>query len=173
MSLIEKVFETEWFSIEAISNNLEDRKPYYRLSCNDSVAILAVTPEKKFVLVRQFRPVLGISMIELPSGNIDDNESPEEAIARELLEETGYVCKSLTCLGAYKNVQSRINNTLYLFLGQGAELNLKKFNNEEYDKNIEVLLNSEEKFKELIENKEYDEIGGIATYLIAKFKGYL
>lgn len=35
--LYHKVFETEWFSIEATSYSFSNNKPYYRISCNDGL----------------------------------------------------------------------------------------------------------------------------------------
>lgn len=57
------------------------------------IAIVAVTPENELVLVEQFRPALGLNVIELPAGLVGDEdaaESNEEAAARELEEEAGY-----------------------------------------------------------------------------------
>jgi ADP-ribose pyrophosphatase len=56
-----------------------------------SVCILALTPENNVVLVRQFRPGPEKILLELPGGAIENDETPEVAIRRELLEETGYI----------------------------------------------------------------------------------
>lgn len=42
------------------------------------------------LLVSQFRPPVGKSVIELPAGLIDSGETAETAAVRELAEETGY-----------------------------------------------------------------------------------
>lgn len=60
------------------------------------VAIVALTPDRRLVLVEQHRPPLGGPVIELPAGLIGDapdrdGESMIEAAQRELLEETGFV----------------------------------------------------------------------------------
>jgi ADP-ribose pyrophosphatase len=54
------------------------------------VGILALTPEQRFLIARQFRPGPERLLEELPGGAIEPGETPEEAAARELLEETGY-----------------------------------------------------------------------------------
>ncbi len=56
-----------------------------------TTAIIALTNDKKVIVATQFRPGPEIIMHELPGGLVDRNESAQEAAARELLEETGYV----------------------------------------------------------------------------------
>lgn len=59
---------------------------------NGGVGLLAITPENKIVLVKQFRKPLEKVILEIPAGKIEDGEgnSPAETGARELEEETGY-----------------------------------------------------------------------------------
>ena len=53
--------------------------------------VLPVTTDNKVIVVRQFRPGANNILMELPGGNPDeDNELPENVVARELMEETGY-----------------------------------------------------------------------------------
>ncbi len=62
---------------------------------DDSVGVLPLTPERQVVLVREFRPGPDRHMITIPGGLIDAGESPEQAAARELREETGYEAATL------------------------------------------------------------------------------
>ncbi|KJR86144.1 ADP-ribose pyrophosphatase [Sporothrix schenckii 1099-18] len=60
----------------------------------DIVAIIRGTPgapDPRIVLIKQFRPAVGCTVIELPAGLVDAGESVDEAAVRELREETGYV----------------------------------------------------------------------------------
>ncbi len=47
-------------------------------------------PERKIVLVRQFRPPAGSYCLEFPAGLVEPGEDPAQAALRELAEETGY-----------------------------------------------------------------------------------
>jgi len=59
------------------------------------VCIIAVDNDRRLILVEQYRPPVGTSVIELPAGLAGDladqaDETLEQAARRELLEETGY-----------------------------------------------------------------------------------
>jgi 8-oxo-dGTP pyrophosphatase MutT (NUDIX family) len=56
----------------------------------DGVHVIAVTPDDRVVLVRQFRAGSRRDSLETPGGLLEPGEDPGEAGARELLEETGY-----------------------------------------------------------------------------------
>lgn len=166
--LSQKVFETEWFSIDAVGYG--DEKPYYMLSCSDSVEIMAVTEDGRIILVRQYRPPVGDYSLEFPSGYIDPEETPEEAITRELREETGYECKNIKRLGAYKIVPSRVNNDLHFFYGEGARLVEEKAGSQE---GVDVLLVTKEEFRELVAGGRLKEVAALAIYFLGCFHGHM
>ena len=60
-----------------------------------TVAVLALTPSKQLVMVRQFRPGPDRVVLTLPGGMVDPGETPEQAGERELREETGYAAGSV------------------------------------------------------------------------------
>jgi ADP-ribose pyrophosphatase len=67
------------------------------------VAVLAITPDSKVLLVEQFRPPLQRHVIEIPAGLAGDVRGAEaeafiEAARRELFEETGYSAESFEFL---------------------------------------------------------------------------
>ena len=55
-----------------------------------AVCVLPITKENKVILTKQFRVGPEAELLELPGGGMEKNETPEVAIKRELLEETGY-----------------------------------------------------------------------------------
>ena len=169
-SLPRKVFETEWFSIDAVPYVSQNKKPYYRLSCNDSVCIIAKTIDEKIILVRQYRLAIGAFTLEFPSGYVDEGESLEVAIKREFEEETGFTCDSVVFMGSLRIFPSRVNNTVYVFFGEKARLVTEAGTK---DSGIELILVTQDEFEKLIMDGMYVETGGMAMYLLAQLKGYL
>ncbi len=55
-----------------------------------AVAILPIyTQTREIILIEQYRPAIGETILEAPAGVVDPGETPEQAAARELEEETG------------------------------------------------------------------------------------
>jgi ADP-ribose pyrophosphatase len=74
-----------------------------RVNASGAVIIVAVTGERKLLLVEQYRIPIHVRTIELPAGIIGDEPgSSDESIAaatkRELLEETGYSAEGVEIL---------------------------------------------------------------------------
>jgi len=92
---------------------------YYVLEYPNWVNAVALTEENKLILVRQYRHGADIISLEIPGGVIDGDEAPEEAIKRELLEETGYSFSKAELIStAYPNPATATNVTYtYLLTG--------------------------------------------------------
>ncbi len=75
------------------------RKNFYLFDFPDWVNIIARTPEKEILLIRQFRYGTKRMELEIPGGMIDPGEDPVEAGCRELLEETGFGGKNAKLIG--------------------------------------------------------------------------
>jgi ADP-ribose pyrophosphatase len=91
------------------------------------VGILAVTADKKLLLVEQFRPAVGRKVIELPAGLAGDlaearDEDFSTAAGRELLEETGYEAANFRLLTVGPSSAGLTDETIWLYLAS----NLKK-----------------------------------------------
>jgi ADP-ribose pyrophosphatase len=55
-----------------------------------AVALVPMVDEQHVCLIKNHRYAIGKSLLEVPAGTIDPDESPDETARRELLEETGY-----------------------------------------------------------------------------------
>jgi 8-oxo-dGTP pyrophosphatase MutT (NUDIX family) len=72
---------------------------FYVMHLADAVHAIALTPDDRMVLVRQFRAASMHDSLEPPGGLLEPGEDPREAGARELLEETGYAGDPPVLLG--------------------------------------------------------------------------
>jgi ADP-ribose pyrophosphatase len=74
--------------------------PYDVVRHPGAAAVLPVTPDGDVLLVRQFRPAIRHTLVEVPAGLLDvDGEDAVSCAARELFEETGYRHASIEFLG--------------------------------------------------------------------------
>ncbi|RLC94381.1 MAG: NUDIX hydrolase [Chloroflexi bacterium] len=83
---------------------------------DDCVAILAFDAEDNVLLVRQFRHAVGAELLEVPAGGIEPNETPDQAVCRELQEETGYFPNKVKRLGGFYSAPGYCTEYLYLYL---------------------------------------------------------
>ncbi|MBC9929625.1 NUDIX hydrolase [Chitinophaga qingshengii] len=124
-------------------------EPYYVLEYNDWVNAVALTEEGQVVMIRQYRQGIGRTLLEIPGGTMDNTDpSPEFAMQRELLEETGYEFKELISLGKVAANTASSNNYTHMFLATGG----RKVKEQQLDHNeeIEVVLMSVPEVQQLI-----------------------
>jgi len=107
------VFSSTWCRL--LAERRDGGDPYYMLDVPDYVAVVARTREGRILLVRQHRPVVGHDSIELPSGHVDPGETPEAAVRRELLEETGAEAGTLEFLGTLVPDIGRLTNRMWCY----------------------------------------------------------
>ena len=86
------------------------------LEAPDWVNIVAVTPEKKVIVVKQFRFGVAKTTVELAAGIIDEGETSQQAAIRELKEETGYVTDNWQYLGWFEGNPAFLNNVCHFWL---------------------------------------------------------
>ena len=110
------VYRNKWFNIIKI-NDVYDDEPYYALESLDYVHVLAVINEK-IVFIRQYRPVICKSSLELPGGHVEVNQTPEDAARTELYEETGYISNRLELLCKLDSDVGRLTNKLWCYIAK-------------------------------------------------------
>ena len=86
------------------------------------VNMVAVTPEKRIVVVQQFRFGAGSVTTEIPGGLIDPGEDHKTAAMRELREETGYTSDKWHYLGYVEPNPAFLNNVCHQWYAQDAIL---------------------------------------------------
>lgn len=66
----------------------------------NTVAAIVVFPDERILLIKRRTPVFK-GYWALPGGKIDEGETPEEAVVREIKEETGLTVKIVEKIGEY------------------------------------------------------------------------
>lgn len=80
----------------------------------EAAVIVALTPENKVIIARQFRCGPEMVLDELPGGLVDPGESPEQSAHRELREEVGYDSDEFEYLGKiYTNAWDNMRHHIY------------------------------------------------------------
>jgi ADP-ribose pyrophosphatase len=152
----EYLYKDTWFTIRKDTCERPDGKiisPYYVYEFPTWVTAVALTTEKKVVMVRQYRHALGETIMEIPGGCVDDTDkSLKDAVARELLEETGYVFDEYLELGKISANPSTNNNWMHMFLAKAGKLT--EYSNPDHNEDLEVHLVSLDELKQMLrENK--------------------
>ena len=83
--------------------------------------VVALTKDRKVVLVRQYRHGAGMDFLEFPGGIIEDGEDPLAGIQRELLEETGYQAAKIVEVGRLYPNPAMQTNQMFCYLAFDAE----------------------------------------------------
>lgn len=107
---------------------------YFVVELPTTVCAVAITEEQEVLMVRQYRHPVEETLLEIPGGFVDKDETPEQAMKRELKEETGYEFSSVINVGRIAANPGVLNNFTYLFLAKGG----KKTAEQKLDKNEEL-----------------------------------
>jgi ADP-ribose pyrophosphatase len=97
-----------------------------RTNATGAVIIVAITPERKLLLVEQYRIPLHCRTMELPAGIVGDEpggaaESIVDATKRELLEETGYSTESVKIFSTGPSSAGLTSELITLVMASGLK----------------------------------------------------
>ena len=101
---------------------LPDGKPAYREYNRHigAVCVIPLTDDGEVICVRQYRYPIGDMLLEIPAGKLDfKGEDPDEAVLRELREETGACCERLTYLGKYLGSPAILDECIHMYMAEG------------------------------------------------------
>ncbi len=122
--LSRSIVKDRWIDLRAdtcVTPGGVEISPYYVLTYPDWVNVVALTPDRQLILVRQYRHAVEAPVLELPGGVMDASDAnAEQAARRELLEEAGFASdRWLKISSLYANPATHTNR-MHSFLALDA-----------------------------------------------------
>lgn len=109
-----------WLKVRRDTCQLPDGRvidDFYVLVENDVGSVFALTPDRRVVLVEQYKHGIGQVCLELPAGCFEAHDSnPLAAARREFMEETGYDAAEYRYLGRLAQSPTRMTNYFHTYL---------------------------------------------------------
>ena len=140
---------------------------YHAVGQQDYIAIVALTPDGRIPIVRQYRPALERHTWELPAGLVDASEDPAATCERELLEETGHSAKAVHALGVYAPCTARLSNRLHSFFVEAGP------RTQDIEAGIELNLVSPAELAAMIFSGEFALQLHIGALMLAGMRGFI
>jgi len=140
---------------------------YYVNEYTDWVNAIVLTKSQEIVLVKQYRHTAHSLFLEVPAGKPEKDESYEEAIVREVREETGYT--SITppmLLGELFVNPATQTNKVISYLITDAELTSKQDLDDTEE--IEVHLHDYKIMHKMIKTGEINHMFTVNAYYLSK-----
>ena len=129
-----------------------------------SVVIVPLDSEGYVLLVRQYRTPPARFLLEAPAGGVEEGETPEECVHRELKEETGYTAGKLQRLGSFWMVPGFCTEYMHAYLAT----DLKAGDAEpEEDETLELVRVPKPDITDLIRSGEIQDSKSISALLMA------
>ncbi|MEX6689745.1 NUDIX hydrolase [Danxiaibacter flavus] len=158
-----------WFTVRKDVCEKPDGKivnDYYVFEFPEWVTCFAMTEDGKVILEKQYRHAANEVCIELPGGCVDNTDaSLEDAIRREMLEETGYSFETVHYLGKISANPSTNANLMHMFVATGGKLIQEQ--QLDHNEEIEVFLASVEEVMQLAEEKRILQSMHLSTIFYA------
>lgn len=127
------------------------------------VAMLPTLDDGRLVLVRQYRKPAERVLLEIPAGGIEDGETPEDAVRREMREETGYRVGKAEPLATFYSSPGFTTELMHLFRCSGLEPGQPTESTDE----LEVVLLTPEQARDCWRNGEIADAKSILALLYA------
>jgi ADP-ribose pyrophosphatase YjhB (NUDIX family) len=143
---------------------------YHAVAQQDYLAIVALTPDGRIPIVRQYRPAVEDFTWELPAGLVEHGENPEAACARELLEETGYSVRAVHSLGEPAVACSgRLSNRVHSYFVEAGD----RAAGFVAEPGLTVALKSPAELVAMIKAGEFVQQMHLGTLMLAGLRGFL
>ena len=112
-----------WVEVYTDTVELPDgrvRERFHHVVLPEFAITVAVTPDDRFVMVREYKHGPASVCLNAPAGGLARGEDPLDGARRELLEETGYAADDWRTLGSFVIDGSTGCGRGHVFLARGA-----------------------------------------------------
>lgn len=136
---------------------LPDGKIGFREYCthNGAVCVIPLDSDGNVICVRQYRYAIGKPLLEIPAGKLDSpEENPDDAVRRELREETGASSEKITFLGLYYGSPALLNEKIYMYLAEDLSFGDSSPDEDEF---LEVIRIPLKKMVDMVLNGEIED----------------
>lgn len=162
------VYESKWLKLRHDNVIRPDGKDgeYDVLEKKDFVIVIPKLGHK-YLLIEQDRYPVSDRSLEFPQGNVEQNESNEDAAKREFEEETGNVAGKIKYLGYLWLACGYSTQGYYVYLASGLKKGKQHLEGSEADLKVRIL--SEEKLSLEIKNgtvKDSSTVAAFGLYMI-------
>ncbi|MBE6593256.1 MAG: NUDIX hydrolase [Ruminococcaceae bacterium] len=137
------IFDGKVLHVRFDEITLPDGKVATREYChhNGAVCVIPITDEGEVICVRQYRYPFHEDLLEIPAGKLDSpDEDPDDAVRRELREETGAMAKSFTYLGKYYPSPAILDECIHMYMAEGLCFGETEFDDDEFIETLRVPL---------------------------------
>jgi 8-oxo-dGTP pyrophosphatase MutT (NUDIX family) len=171
-----QLFKDKWIDVKQETCIKPDGSlitPFYTYAFPDFATALAFTKEGKVILERIYRHGVQLTAPEIPGGCVDaSDENVTNAMARELLEETGYRFEEIIYLGKIAHNPSIHNNYMHMFVATGGVFDATVTLDANED--VDVFTVTIEEFLHLLHNNTFLQAMQVCTiYKALQHLGYL
>ena len=77
------------------------RDGFHRIDLPNFAVVVPVTSDRRFVMIREYKPAVDRVSLNTPAGGLGPGEAPLDGARRELVEETGYTAERWRALGSF------------------------------------------------------------------------
>lgn len=115
-----KVYSNEYIQLyEDLLDINGFKKIYVRGKRKNFSTVVPFLSVDKILVIKSYRHLVDSLQFEIPSGYIEDGESPKDAAIREFKEETGYSASKILFVGEYTLDYSMFEQKGYIFAAYG------------------------------------------------------
>lgn len=119
----EQLYDSKWCGLRRDMIRLPngELQDYHVFEVTDAVVVVPVLPDGSILMIWQYRYPHGRTHWEVPAGRMHADESPVEAVERELREETGFRSASIERLCNFYPINGISDHYAHAYVASGCE----------------------------------------------------